>query len=356
MGVSSSAIYSVLSEIYDPYQELSLVAAGQITVSGKSIRVSIPYPSQCYHVILREQIQNLLDKHFPGEAFNMDISGGFSVHENARGMASIPGVKNTLVIASGKGGVGKSTVALAIAKAYVKEGASVGILDADIYGPSLPQMVGCREEKPEINSDNKMIPIEAEGLTVMSIGYLVRPEAAVAWRGPMATQALTQLLMQTEWGSLDVLVIDMPPGTGDIYLTLSQKIPVTAAVVVTSPHSLAFDDARRSVHLFNRVDIPVLGIVENMSFFYCSACDHKHFLFGQGAGERLANDVGTSLLGQLPFSHTVDDGGDHYFKTECSELSRRVGARLSQLREQAEERVKIEIKPVVTGKGASDGN
>ncbi|WP_139057503.1 Mrp/NBP35 family ATP-binding protein [Candidatus Ichthyocystis hellenicum] len=354
MYVNSHEVCNVLSKLYDPYQGELLVESGQLTVEDNSVRVLLPYPAQGYHSVLSEQIRVLLADNFPNKSFDISVSSGFSAHENARGMDSMPHVKNTLVVASGKGGVGKSTVALAIAKSYVEDGASVGLLDADIYGPSLPQLIDNWDDKPDLDENDMMLPIQVDGLSVMSIGHLVRPESAVAWRGPMATQALNQLLTKTCWGSLDILVIDMPPGTGDIYLTLSQKVPVTASVIVTTPHPLSFYDARRSLHLFQRVDIPVLGIIENMSFFSCSNCSHRHFLFGQGAGDRLANEARIDLLGQLPLS--IGSGCDSDFKVKISDIARKLAVSLSRLKSKSSRRVKIEIKPIAKGNGKDNGS
>lgn len=222
---------------------------------------------------------------------------------------SIPQVKNILAIASGKGGVGKSTTAVNLALAFSKKGMRIGILDADIYGPSIPLMLGITT-RPEVTPEKKIHPIMAHGIQSMSIGYLVDEKAPMAWRGPMATGALQQLLNDTLWDNLDYLIIDLPPGTGDIQLTLAQKIPVTAAVIVTTPQDLALLDARRAYEMFQKVKVPVLGIIENMSIHICSQCGHAESIFGQGGGHKMAEHYHIPLLGQLPLDIRIREATD----------------------------------------------
>lgn len=215
----------------------------------------------------------------------------------------IPGVKQIIAVASGKGGVGKSTTSVNLALALFAEGKKVGILDADIYGPSQPQMLGVGSRRPEIvsiNGQQKMKPIMAYGIQSISMGYLVTEQTPVMWRGPMATGALLQLIQQTAWDDVDVLVVDMPPGTGDIQITLAQKIPVTGAVIVTTPQDIALLDAKKAVEMFRKVNVPILGVIENMSTHICSQCGHEEHIFGDGGGERIARDYQTQLLGALP--------------------------------------------------------
>ncbi len=221
---------------------------------------------------------------------------------------SIPGVKNIIAVASGKGGVGKSTTAVNLALALAAEGARVGILDADIYGPSQPQMLGVGQQRPKIigeQGQQKMVPIEAHGIQSISMGYLVTEETPMLWRGPMATGALQQLLMQTAWDNLDYLIIDMPPGTGDIQITLAQKVPVTGAVIVTTPQDIALLDAKKGIEMFRKVNVPVLGVVENMAVHICSNCGHAEHIFGEGGGERIARAYQTQLLGSLPLDLSI---------------------------------------------------
>lgn len=221
---------------------------------------------------------------------------------------SIPGVKNIIAVASGKGGVGKSTTAVNLALALAAEGARVGILDADIYGPSQPQMLGVGQQRPKIigeQGQQKMVPIEAHGIQSISMGYLVTEETPMLWRGPMATGALQQLLMQTAWDNLDYLIIDMPPGTGDIQITLAQKVPVTGAVIVTTPQDIALLDAKKGIEMFRKVNVPVLGVVENMAVHICSNCGQAEHIFGEGGGERIARAYQTQLLGSLPLDLSI---------------------------------------------------
>lgn len=217
--------------------------------------------------------------------------------------SQILGVKQIIAVASGKGGVGKSTTSVNLALALAAEGKRVGILDADIYGPSQPQMLGVGSRRPEIisiNNQQKMKPIMAHGIQSISMGYLVTEQTPVMWRGPMATGALLQLIQQTAWDDVDVLVVDMPPGTGDIQITLAQKIPVTGAVIVTTPQDIALLDAKKAVEMFRKVNVPIFGVIENMSTHICSQCGHEEHIFGDGGGERIARDYQTQLLGALP--------------------------------------------------------
>lgn len=225
----------------------------------------------------------------------------------------IPGVKQIIAVASGKGGVGKSTTSVNLALALFAEGKKVGILDADIYGPSQPQMLGVGLRRPEIvqsNGQQKMKPIMAHGIQSISMGYLVTEQTPVMWRGPMATGALLQLIQQTAWDDLDVLVIDMPPGTGDIQITLAQKIPVTGAVIVTTPQDIALLDAKKAVEMFRKVNVPIFGVIENMSTHICSQCGHEEHIFGDGGGERIARDYQTQLLGSLPLDIRIREDVD----------------------------------------------
>lgn len=226
---------------------------------------------------------------------------------------AIPQVKNIIAVASGKGGVGKSTTAVNLALALAAEGARVGILDADIYGPSQPHMLGVGQRRPEIVGEQgkqQMLPINAYGIQSISMGYLVTEDTPMLWRGPMATGALQQLLMQTRWDNLDYLVIDMPPGTGDIQITLAQKVPVTGAVIVTTPQDIALLDAKKGIEMFRKVNVPILGVIENMAIHICSNCGHEEHVFGEGGGERIARDYQTELLGSLPLDLSIRADAD----------------------------------------------
>jgi ATP-binding protein involved in chromosome partitioning len=241
---------------------------------------------------------------------SVDISTRIIAHGVQRNLKPMPGVRNIIAVASGKGGVGKSTVSVNLALALAAEGASVGLLDADIYGPSQPQMVGLAGKQPQSDDGKTMQPMEAHGVQVMSIGFLVDADQPMIWRGPMVTSALQQLLHQTNWRDLDYLIIDMPPGTGDIQLTLSQQVPVSGAVIVTTPQNIATLDARKGLAMFRKVAVPVLGIIENMSTHICSNCGHQESIFGSGGGETMAQDFDVDLLGQLPLDASIREQTD----------------------------------------------
>ena len=240
-------------------------------------------------------------------------------HGVQRNLKPLPEVRNVIAVASGKGGVGKSTVAVNLALALAADGASVGLLDADIYGPSQPHMVGLVGERPTSEDGTTMKPLEALGLQVMSIGFLVDADQPMAWRGPMVTSALNQLLHQTEWHDLDYLIVDMPPGTGDIQLTLSQQVPVSGAVIVTTPQDIAAIDARKGLAMFRKVSIPVLGVIENMSTHVCTNCGHEESIFGAGGGDAIASDFDVDLLGKLPLDARIREQADSGHPTVASD-------------------------------------
>ena len=233
------------------------------------------------------------------------LTNNIKSHKVQQGLTPLKGVKNIIAIASGKGGVGKSTTAANLALALSSEGAIVGILDADIYGPSQPQMLGISDKKPQSTDGKSMDPILAHGIQVMSIGFLIDQETPMIWRGPMVTGALEQLLTQTDWNNLDYLIVDLPPGTGDIQLTLSQKIPVTGAIIVTTPQDIALLDARKGLKMFEKVNVPIIGIVENMASHICSKCGHEEHIFGEGGGHKMSDDYKVELLGSLPLDINI---------------------------------------------------
>jgi ATP-binding protein involved in chromosome partitioning len=239
----------------------------------------------------------------------VNVTSRIVSHAVQRGVKLIPGVKNIVAVASGKGGVGKSTTAVNLALALAAEGASVGVLDADIYGPSQPMMLGITG-RPESKDGKSLEPMEGHGIQAISIGFMIDVDTPMVWRGPMVTQALEQLLKDTRWRDVDYLIVDMPPGTGDIQLTLAQKVPVTGAVIVTTPQDIALIDARKGLKMFEKVGIPILGIVENMSTHICSNCGHMEPIFGAGGGERMSKDYGVELLGQLPLDIHIREQAD----------------------------------------------
>ncbi|QZA80044.1 iron-sulfur cluster carrier protein ApbC [Deefgea piscis] len=270
-----------------------------------SLDLVLGYPAQSQFAARQAQISAALLQLDGVDSVTVNVSSVITAHAVARGVPLQQGIKNIIAVASGKGGVGKSTTAVNLALALAAEGARVGVLDADIYGPSLPTMMGVADQHPE-TIDNKYIqPILHYGVQTMSIGFLIDPEQPMVWRGPMVTQALTQLLNDTRWDALDYLVIDLPPGTGDIQLTLSQKVPVTGAVIVTTPQDIALLDARKGLKMFEKVGVPILGVVENMSMHICSQCGHMEAIFGEGGGQKMGAEYGIDLLGQLPLDLSI---------------------------------------------------
>jgi ATP-binding protein involved in chromosome partitioning len=246
-----------------------------------------------------------------GARIEFSIESAIVAHAVQHGLKPLPGAHNLIAVASGKGGVGKSTVAVNFALALAAEGAKVGLLDADIYGPSQPRMLGLVGSRPETRDGKLLEPLVAHGLEAMSIGFLVDEQQPMAWRGPMVTAALNQLLTQTRWGDLDYLIVDMPPGTGDIQLTLAQRVPVSGAVIVTTPQDIALADARKGLEMFQKVHVPVLGVVENMSLHICSRCGHEEPIFGEHGGRNLSRQYGVPLLGSLPLDRRIREQTDH---------------------------------------------
>ncbi|MBC7434514.1 MAG: iron-sulfur cluster carrier protein ApbC [Bdellovibrionales bacterium] len=276
----------------------------KITGADVSFDVELGYPAKSQHAGLRKALVAAAKGVAGTGNVTVNIATKVVSHAAQRGVALMPNVKNIIAVASGKGGVGKSTTAANLALALSAEGASVGLLDADIYGPSQPMMMGV-EGRPESEDGKTMDPLENHGVQVMSIGFLVAKDEAMIWRGPMATQALEQLLRQTNWRDLDYLIIDMPPGTGDIQLTLSQRVPLTGAVIVTTPQDIALLDARKGIKMFEKVGVPILGIVENMAVHVCSNCGHVEHIFGQDGGKNMAAEYGMDYLGALPLDINI---------------------------------------------------
>ncbi len=281
----------------------------QLKESSIAIGLLLGFPIASIQRELEEALKLYLQQQFQGVEINLELGSKLIAHATQGNVKAHPSIKNVLVIASGKGGVGKSTTAVNLALGLQAAGARVGLLDADIYGPNQPTMLG-NQEKPAITEQKKFIPVERYGLFTNSIGYLVPDEKAMVWRGPMVSGALLQLFNDTEWPELDYLVIDMPPGTGDIQLTLAQKIAVSGAVIITTPQQVAVNDARKGIAMFAKVGVPVLGVVENMSYYRCSHCNSKEFLFGQGGGVQLAKEQQLPLLAELPFVSSIQVQAD----------------------------------------------
>jgi ATP-binding protein involved in chromosome partitioning len=304
MAVEQQAIVNALQTVLDPNTGKDFVstkALKNLVVSGGDVSfdVELGYPAKSQVAGLRKSLIAAA-RTVPGVGnVSVNVTVKIASHSVQRGVQLLPHVKNIIAVASGKGGVGKSTTAVNLALALAAEGAAVGLLDADIYGPSVPMMMGI-EGRPESIDGKNMEPMENYGLQVMSIGFLVAQDEAMIWRGPMATQALEQLLRQTNWKDLDYLIVDMPPGTGDIQLTLSQRVPMTGAVIVTTPQDIALLDAKKGIKMFEKVGVPILGIVENMAVHICSQCGHAEHIFGEGGGKKMAADYAMDYLGALP--------------------------------------------------------
>ena len=306
MAVTEQALLSALSSVLDPHTGKDFVstrAVRNLQIHGDDVAfdVEMGYPAQSLLPTLRSQFIAAAKTVAGVSNVSVNMSTKVAAHAVQRGVQLLPGVKNIIAISSGKGGVGKSTTTANLALALTAEGARVGILDADIYGPSQPMMMGV-SGKPESSDGKTMEPLENYGVQVMSIGLLVNNDQAMIWRGPMATQALEQMLRQTNWKDLDYLLIDMPPGTGDIQLTMAQKVPMTGAVVVTTPQDIALIDAKKGIQMFEKVGVPILGLVENMASHVCTNCGHVEHIFGADGGKRMATEQGIDYLGALPLS------------------------------------------------------
>jgi ATP-binding protein involved in chromosome partitioning len=315
MPVSEAALTAALATVVDPHTGQPYTAARQLKNlklgdgGAVSFDIELGYPARSQFGIVREALARAAKTVEGVGEVEVRVASRIVAHQVQRGVALLPGVANIIAVSSGKGGVGKSTTAVNLALALAAEGARVGLLDADIYGPSLPLMMGL-EGRPQSDDGKTMAPLENHGVKVMSIGFLVEADQAVVWRGPMATQALDQLLRQTNWGELDYLVVDMPPGTGDIQLTLSQRVPLTGAVIVTTPQDIALLDARKGLNMFEKVGVPIIGIVENMAVHVCTNCGHVEHIFGADGGRRMSAQYGVAYLGALPLAMAIREQTD----------------------------------------------
>ncbi|NYT62783.1 iron-sulfur cluster carrier protein ApbC [Alcaligenaceae bacterium] len=308
MSVNPEQILAVLSEVIDPntQKKLALTAKScDIRLEGMDATITLPlgYPSHNGQPELQKRIETALAT-IGARVKALNFTVKIETHAVQPGLKPLPNVRNIIAVASGKGGVGKSTTSVNIALALASQGARVGLLDADIYGPSVPIMLGL-SGKPKSLDGKSMEPLVGHGLQANSIGFLIEEDSPAIWRGPMVTQALMQLLSQTNWNDLDYLIVDMPPGTGDIALTMAQKVPLTGAIIVTTPQDLALADARRGLRMFQKVNVPVLGVVENMSVHVCSQCGHAEPIFGQNGGRDMANEFHLPWLGALPLQLSI---------------------------------------------------
>jgi ATP-binding protein involved in chromosome partitioning len=313
MPSAAEALHATLDALVDPLIGKGLVAAGavksaELAHGRASVMLELGFPAAGYRDVLVASVRDAIRAAHGAEA---DVQIGWAVQSHAvqKNLRPYPEIRNIIAVASGKGGVGKSTVAVNLALALHLDGGKVGILDADIYGPSQPRMLGSKD-RPTSPDGKNMNPIVAHGLQAMSIGFLIDEEQPMIWRGPMVTQALNQLLTETRWTDLDYLIVDLPPGTGDVQLSLSQRIPVSGAIIVTTPQDIALLDARKGLQMFRKVEVPVLGVVENMSTHVCSSCGHEEAIFGAGGGAQLAQQYGVELLGQLPLDIRIREQAD----------------------------------------------
>ena len=309
-----TSVENLLKSFIDPNVETDLVSAKSVkkisVVDGDiNVVIELGYPAKSYLPELKTRLEEKLNALEGVRNVDVEVAVNIVSHSVQKSLKPMPNVKNIIAVASGKGGVGKSTTSVNLALALVAEGAAVGILDADIYGPSIPTMLGL-SGKPESEDGKTFQPKVSFGVQTISIGYLVDPDQAMIWRGPMVTGALQQLLTQTAWANLDYLIIDLPPGTGDIQLTLAQQIPVSGAVIVTTPQDIALIDAQRGLAMFEKVNVPILGLVENMSMHICSNCGHEEAIFGQGGGVAMAIKNKVDLLGSLPLDINIRENAD----------------------------------------------
>ncbi|MDP3622064.1 MAG: iron-sulfur cluster carrier protein ApbC [Polynucleobacter sp.] len=314
MAVSIESVQQALKNVVDPNTQIDLMTSKvvknlKVDDGNVSLDVVLGYPAKSQIDLIRTSVINAIRQLPEVKNVSVNVTSAIVAHAVQRGVKLMPNVKNIIAVASGKGGVGKSTTAVNLALALAAEGAEVGILDADIYGPSQPMMLGITG-RPESIEENTIEPMEGHGLQASSIGFLIDADNPMVWRGPMVTSALEQLLKQTRWRDLDYLIVDMPPGTGDIQLTLSQKVPVTGAVIVTTPQDIALLDARKGLKMFEKVGVPIIGIVENMSTYICPSCGHEEHVFGQGGGQKMCADYGVDFLGSLPLNLSIREQAD----------------------------------------------
>ena len=348
MSLTPDSVRAALARIHDPNVDTDLMSAQSVRGVGVdggkvAIELQLGYPAAGWRDALAEQVRVVVGA-LPGvEAVTVDVRWRIGAHRVQKDLTPLPEVRNIVAIASGKGGVGKSTTAVNLALALAAEGARVGVLDADIHGPSIPMMLGL-QGKPESPDGKNIEPKSAHGLQAMSIGLFLGEDTPTIWRGPMTTQYLQQLLTTTLWQDLDYLLIDLPPGTGDIQLTLAQRVPVSAAIIVTTPQDIALLDAKKALKMFEKVEVPVLGIVENMAVHVCSNCGHAEHIFGAGGGDRMAAQYGVPLLGSLPLDIAIRERADSGAPTVVSQPDSAVALAYRDIARRAAGRLAMQAK------------
>jgi ATP-binding protein involved in chromosome partitioning len=345
---TEARVREILTGIIDPHSGQDLVASGSLRGVGVSegnvsVDIQLGYPALSWQSTLSTQVKSALEADPSIRSAAVGVSCRVSAHRVQEGLTPLPNVKNVIAVASGKGGVGKSTVTANLALALRAEGASVGILDADIYGPSQPRMLGL-SGKPDSKDGQRIEPKLNHGIQAMSIGFLIEEDTPMIWRGPMVTQALQQLLSDTNWVDLDYLIIDLPPGTGDIQLTLCQRVPVSGAVIVTTPQDIALLDAKKALKMFEKVNVPVLGIVENMATHVCSNCGHEEHIFGEGGGARMAEQYQVPLLGSLPLDIRIREQADSGTPTVAALPDSDIAARYREIARNAAGRLSLRAR------------
>ncbi|MXX98750.1 MAG: iron-sulfur cluster carrier protein ApbC [Gammaproteobacteria bacterium] len=345
---NKEAIEQILGTIIDPNADKDLVAAKEvksIDVDGNKVAVHIQlgYPAQSFVDQFRNEIEQKIKALDGVQELSLTVDWDIVSHSVQKNLKPMREIKNVIAVASGKGGVGKSTTAVNLALALSAEGAKVGILDADIYGPSQPTMLGLKGQ-PDSKDGKTLEPMQKHNLQAMSIGFLIEEDTPMIWRGPMVTQALEQLLNNTNWVDLDYLIVDLPPGTGDVQLTLAQKIPVSGAIIVTTPQNIALLDARKGVKMFQKVDVPILGIIENMSIHICSKCGHEEHIFGSGGGEAMSKDYNVELLGALPLDINIREQTDSGTPTVLADAQGRSSQIYKEVARKAAARLAIQGK------------
>ena len=347
-NLSQERVRELLGQIVDPHTGQNLVAGGAVKGIGidggkVAVELQLAYPAKTWSESFAQQVRATLEQDADVAQASVSVNARVHAHRVQKELTPLPNVKNILAIASGKGGVGKSTTAVNLALALVAEGAKVGVLDADIYGPSIPRMLGVTG-KPDSKDGHHLEPKHAHGVQAMSIGFMIEEDTPMIWRGPMVTQALTQLLNETNWVDLDYLIIDLPPGTGDIQLTLCQRVPVSGALIVTTPQDIALLDAKKALKMFEKVEVPVLGIVENMALHTCTQCGHTEHIFGSGGGASMAQQYDVPLLGSLPLDMHIREQADGGTPTVAAQPDSKVAAMYREIARKAAAQLSLQAR------------